>query len=160
MTADAARNRDVLRSPRCHHRTAGGSHPLGQPQAKDGFIDCFRSSTPISTSVVIVPVQAINHTALGIAEHAHLHNRLPRCLRAQRQQAPHGPRTGTIPALERRPRRPAHLGTATTTRLNRKPPRRRHHKRGYAARQRARSPAGYSAALAGRAGLGEGEPLR
>src|SRR5271157_6291754 len=39
-------------------------------------------------------------------------------MRPQRRQAPHRGETGTLPALERQPRRPPHLGTATARRIN------------------------------------------
>src|SRR5882724_6229130 len=39
-------------------------------------------------------------------------------MRTQRPEAAHRPGPGTLPALERQPRRPRHLGTAATTPIN------------------------------------------
>jgi hypothetical protein len=47
-----------------------------------------------------------------------LAHRLPRRMRPQRRQAAHRAGAGTVPALERQPRRPPHLGTATARRIN------------------------------------------
>src|SRR4029078_9016404 len=54
-------------------------------------------------------------------------HRLPRHLRTNRRQAAGRPGPATVPALDRDPRRPARLGTATSPRLTLPPtPSRRH----------------------------------
>jgi hypothetical protein len=53
----------------------------------------------------------------GDPAYAHVPHRLPRRLRPQRRQAPGRAGPGTIPALDRRPRRPARLGAAAPARL-------------------------------------------
>src|SRR5262249_39984726 len=54
----------------------------------------------------------------GRAQRPDLPHRLPRRLRPQRQQAPLQAGPGTVPALERQPRRPPYLGTTAPPRLN------------------------------------------
>src|SRR6266545_4222211 len=55
----------------------------------------------------------------GRPERPDLAHRLPRRMRPQRRKTPHRPGPGTIPTLERQPRRPPRLGTATPqARLN------------------------------------------
>src|SRR6266545_4181580 len=58
------------------------------------------------------------HRRNGRPERPDLPHRLPGRLRTQRQKAAVRPGPGTVPALERRARRPARLGTATPVRLN------------------------------------------
>src|SRR6266516_4893980 len=59
----------------------------------------------------------------GRPERPDLADRLPRRVRPQRRKTPHRPGPGTIPTLERQPRRPPRLGTATPqARLNPPPP--------------------------------------
>jgi hypothetical protein len=41
---------------------------LGQPQAKGGYIDCFRSSMLISASAIAVPSASDNHTGDWVSE--------------------------------------------------------------------------------------------
>ena len=54
---------------------------------------------------------------VGLNTLTYLH-RLPRRMRTQRRQAADRPGTRTVPALERQPRTPPHLGTASVGRIN------------------------------------------
>ena len=55
------------------------------------------------------------HHADGRLEPPDLAHRLPRRMRPQRRETPNRPGPGPLPALERQPRRPPHLGTAAAT---------------------------------------------
>ena len=69
------------------------------------------------------------HRPDGRPEPPDLAHRLPRRMRPQRRETPRRPGPGPLPALERQPRRPPHLGTATAiARIN--PRRTRPHRRG------------------------------
>src|SRR5262245_26671667 len=61
------------------------------------------------------------HRRDGRPERAHLPRRLSRRLRPKPRYAAERAGPGTIPALERNPGRPAHLGAATPARLTQPP---------------------------------------
>ena len=85
----------TIRGPVVTRKNAGGSH--------NG--DTARNAAVIWTVTATA--------ADGRPEHPDLPHRLPRRMRPQRREAPRRAGAGTVPALERQPRRPPHLGTAT-----------------------------------------------
>ncbi len=122
-----------------------GGHRLSRDTVRKLVIKHARSATADFPSLAAkkIGVHTLRHTcamtllrsgvdlatiALWLG-HEDLAHRLPRRMRPQRRETPRRPGPGPLPALERQPRRPPHLGTAAAiTRIN--PPRTRPYRRG------------------------------
>jgi len=91
----------MIRGPVITRKNAGGS----------------RNDESARLAAVIWTVTATTQMA-GLNVLGWLTAYLTQRMRPQRRQAPHRPGTGTLPALERQPRRPPHLGTAAPVRVN------------------------------------------
>ena len=90
----------MIRGPVVTRKNARGSH--------NG--DTARNAAVIWTATATAQMAGLQRLDLADC--------LPRRMRPQRRQAAHRAGAGTVPALERQPRRPPHLGTATARRIN------------------------------------------
>ena len=94
---------------------AGGTRRSAGPVVTRKNAGGSRNGDTARNAAVIWTVTAT--AADGRPECPDLPHRLPRRMRPQRRETPRRPGAGTVPALERQPRRPPRLGTAAPARI-------------------------------------------